>query len=42
MSVEKAKKDNDSINTSQSPKIENYRTNGFKYNSKIREKKGIL
>ena len=39
MSVEKAKKDNDSINTSQSPKIENYRTNGFKYNSKIREKR---
>ena len=39
MSVEKAKKDTDSINVSQSPKIDSYRSNGFKYNSKIKEKK---
>ena len=40
VSVEKSKKyNNQTINTSQSPKIDSYKSNTFKYNSKIREKR---
>ena len=39
ISVEKSKRDNESKNISQSPEIDSYQKNGFKYNTKIREKK---
>ena len=39
ISLEKPKKENKTLNISQSPRIESYKANGFKYNSKINGKK---
>ena len=39
ISIEKNKKENKTINISQSPRIDNYKSNAFKYNPKMNEKK---
>ena len=39
VSVEKNKKDNERINVSHSPRIDPYKSNAYKYNSRIKEKR---
>ena len=39
ISIEKNKKENKTINISQSPRIDSYKSNAFKYNPKMNEKK---